>query len=403
MLVITHGTHGLGVQTLLYRRQAFALFLVIMVVLPTTITQARGRSQPLFYTPRHTLACDSPALTERLSSLDAHRTHREIKMGHCRILMADQLWERRRLLGPLAEIEGVSPSSVDAVRLYIPQSQLIPLEPATSPALSFHPMTLLPAFHQPIIPPDLPLVALGGYTFWRAVRFLRRRRRAWLCIRSLVATHQDTLFQRRHHALTPNHYGAIQTDRWDKEKETFCRTVLLPALTQRRLARFWPRWEKRAYRLIDTRTHLSYPKRPPSPTFEPPKDVSPADDQARVSRMEPLDYERYCAHILQQAGWRTYLTPTGSDQGADIIATRNKVKLVVQCKLYSRPVGNKAVQEVFTACKHQRGHLAAVVSNAGYTRHARQLAASTGVYLLHHRQLSTLDESTPQPGQASFL
>ncbi|MXV43628.1 hypothetical protein GS501_00855 [Saccharibacter sp. 17.LH.SD] len=119
--------------------------------------------------------------------------------------------------------------------------------------------------------------------------------------------------------------------------------------------------------------------------------------------MTPLDYERFCTHLLQQAGWKAHLTPNGSDQGADIIATRRSVRLVVQCKLYNRPVGNRAVQEIFTACQHQRGNLAAVVSNAGYTRHARQLAESTGVYLLHHRQLEELDETTPSAKQTAFL
>lgn len=329
--------------------------------------------------------------------------NRSIQQGHCRIVTTDQLWERRRLFGAFAEVQGVSPHSVEGIRLYIPSSHLATLEPTTTPALSFSPITLLPSLYKSTIPPDLPLIALGIATFWRGLRIVRRRRRAWLLIRALVTTHQDTLFQRRHNALTPNHYGAVKTDKWEKEKNIFCKTVLQPALKKYRLEHFWHHWEKRARRLLDTRTHFTRPKHPPAPTFNPPKQPPLAHDHAYISRMEPLDYERYCAHILQKAGWRTTLTPTGSDQGADIIATRNTIKLIVQCKLYSRPVGNKAVQEVFTACKHQRGQLAAVVSNAGYTRHARQLAASTGVYLLHHHQLSTLDESTPQPGQASFL
>ncbi|MCT6856095.1 MAG: restriction endonuclease, partial [Bombella apis] len=76
------------------------------------------------------------------------------------------------------------------------------------------------------------------------------------------------------------------------------------------------------------------------------------------------------------------------------------IHFVVQCKLYTRPVGNKAVQEIFTARQHRHAHYAAVVSNAGYTRSARQLAHATGVHLLHHSQLTTLSLEDLQPALA---
>lgn len=374
------------------------------------VAPAYSRQQPLFYAPTPSLACESAALTERLYSAErihlsaeaAHRLH-EHQKAHCHTLTVDQLWEQLHVRGSLVEIKGVSPNNVDGLRLYVPQTRLTPLEPETSPRFSFSPITFSPIVHQPTLPPDLPFVGFGLYCIWRGIRFLRRRRRTWRVIRTLITSHSHTLFERRRQLLTPNPYGSTQPNRWRKEKETFCQSVLLPALRQKKLIQFWPIWEKRTDRFIESCTRRTAPKHPPSPTFEPPETLSPSHDRALTSRMEPLDYERYCAQILQRAGWQTYVTPTGSDQGADIIATRRQVRLVVQCKLYSRPVGNKAVQEVFTACKYQRAQLAAVVSNAGYTRHARQLAASTGVYLLHHRQLASLDESTPQPGQASFL
>ena len=61
--------------------------------------------------------------------------------------------------------------------------------------------------------------------------------------------------------------------------------------------------------------------------------------------------------------------------------------MVVQCKLYSQPVGNKAVQEAFAAKNFQGCDVAVVVSNASYTQSARQIASTTGVLLLHHDEL----------------
>lgn len=67
------------------------------------------------------------------------------------------------------------------------------------------------------------------------------------------------------------------------------------------------------------------------------------------SRMDPLDSERHCAILLENGGWTTRLTPATGDQGADVVAEKEGIRMVVQCKLYSQPVGNKAVQEVFAA------------------------------------------------------
>jgi restriction system protein len=72
----------------------------------------------------------------------------------------------------------------------------------------------------------------------------------------------------------------------------------------------------------------------------------------------------------------------------DIIAERDGKRIVVQCKFYSKPVGNKAVQEA-AARLHGRADKAIVVSNAAYTKAARQLAGTTGVILLHHDDLDS--------------
>ncbi|WP_242402702.1 restriction endonuclease [Komagataeibacter kakiaceti] len=90
---------------------------------------------------------------------------------------------------------------------------------------------------------------------------------------------------------------------------------------------------------------------------------------------------------MRGAGWEARATTPGSDQGADVIATRDNMRLVVQCKLYRNTVGNEAVQQVAAARLHYRADFAAVVSNADYTLPARALARSNNVFLLHHDEL----------------
>jgi restriction endonuclease len=106
----------------------------------------------------------------------------------------------------------------------------------------------------------------------------------------------------------------------------------------------------------------------------------------------PVEFEKRCARKLKDCGWETSLTKASGDQGADIIAKKDGVVIVLQCKLYhSRSVGNKAVQEAFTAGRHYRAHRSAVVTNNTYTNQAKQVASTTGVLLLHDSDLPNLE------------
>ena len=72
------------------------------------------------------------------------------------------------------------------------------------------------------------------------------------------------------------------------------------------------------------------------------------------------EFELFCAEELKRGGWRVTLTGASRDQGADMVAERAQERLIVQCKLLGRPVGNYAVQEVVAARSHHQGNRALV-------------------------------------------
>lgn len=104
------------------------------------------------------------------------------------------------------------------------------------------------------------------------------------------------------------------------------------------------------------------------------------------------DYEVYCGDVLKGAGWSVDFTPATGDQGADLIARKNGASVAIQCKYYSSPVGNAAVQEVVAGKLFYGADFSVVVSSSRYTRSARELASISNVVLLHHEQLSSLDD-----------
>ena len=81
------------------------------------------------------------------------------------------------------------------------------------------------------------------------------------------------------------------------------------------------------------------------------------------------------------------MTLVSGDLGADIIATKRPLKMVLQCKNYKQNVGNEAVQQVFAAKSHYDATIAGVVAINGYTSSARNLAKSTGVMLMDLKDL----------------
>lgn len=74
-----------------------------------------------------------------------------------------------------------------------------------------------------------------------------------------------------------------------------------------------------------------------------------------------------------------------------MLARKQGIVIVVQCKFYSQAVGNNAVQQALAGKVYAGAHHAVVVTNATYTASARALAGRAGVYLLHHSDLSQAD------------
>jgi len=98
--------------------------------------------------------------------------------------------------------------------------------------------------------------------------------------------------------------------------------------------------------------------------------------------MNGHEYEHYCARYLQSRGFtKVEVTKASGDQGLDIIAYKDGFKYGIQCKNYSKPVGNKAIQEAFSGAKYYKCDKAIVMTNNTFTKSARELASRLDVEL----------------------
>ncbi len=100
-----------------------------------------------------------------------------------------------------------------------------------------------------------------------------------------------------------------------------------------------------------------------------------------------IDYENFVVGIIKRVGLEYETTPDSGDQGVDIIVESPFGRVAIQCKFYSIPVSNAAVQEVVAGKAFYNCVRACVVSNADYTAAARALAEANNVKLLHHADI----------------
>ena len=89
-------------------------------------------------------------------------------------------------------------------------------------------------------------------------------------------------------------------------------------------------------------------------------------------------------------GYFVKRTPKTGDQGVDLIAEKDGDRKAIQCKFYSKPVGNKAVQEVCAGRDFYNTDYAVVVTNSFYTKSAKELANKNKVILLNDNELEKL-------------
>lgn len=184
--------------------------------------------------------------------------------------------------------------------------------------------------------------------------------------------HGKTLGIKRNQILRKNSYGFIdqkQKNEWEKEVSTFLVSIQFPSpslFASVEIEEFFDLINKISE---ESANNLVY-------------------DAEKVT---PKEYEMMCADIIKNAGWDANITKASGDQGVDVVAEKNGKKIVFQCKRYSYPVGNKAVQEALAGKSFYGADVAVVVSNQIFTSSAKELAQSTGVLLLHHEMLSDLD------------
>ncbi|MGA2114508.1 MAG: restriction endonuclease [Bryobacteraceae bacterium] len=96
-----------------------------------------------------------------------------------------------------------------------------------------------------------------------------------------------------------------------------------------------------------------------------------------VDRMTGVEFEGFLCQLFVKMGYSVQTTRASGDQGGDLILTEptGKRRAVVQAKRSSKPVSNRAVQEVLGAMAYYKCPAGIVITNGEFTASALELAA----------------------------
>ena len=206
---------------------------------------------------------------------------------------------------------------------------------------------------------------------------LQREKEELALVHKLIDEHINTLSRKRRALVRKGDYGELIDDGWRKEINRFA-TVVLPR---------------------ETYTFFGGSNEDAGPKLESFIDglvsehmgiVGSSFSDADVSSLDGVEYEAFCGEILEQEGWQVQRTPATGDHGVDLIAEKTGRRIAIQCKKYSTPVGNKAVQEAYSGMKFFDAEEAVVVTNSTFTQAAQVLANKLSVALKHHDELRGL-------------
>jgi len=213
--------------------------------------------------------------------------------------------------------------------------------------------------------------------FWFCIHRLAAGRPAKKLVRRLAMQHRDALGLKWIQTTRTDEDGKLNLDAWLREVEYFVDNVIWPEMG----------WFQRRWLRVRAGKHIN--KILIEVAFTRAAEIEAAG--AGPVPTDTLAYEVFIASELRRLGWSSVITGKSGGQRIDVAAEKRGCRLVIQCKLYSQPVGDAAVREAIAGKAFARADYAAVVTNASFMPHAHQLAETTGVLLLHDSQLGKLD------------
>lgn len=109
-----------------------------------------------------------------------------------------------------------------------------------------------------------------------------------------------------------------------------------------------------------------------------------------IDEMTGFEFEDFIGYLFEKMGYKVIVTQRSGDQGIDIIVQDELIKIGIQTKCYSTPVGNKAIQEAVAGRTFYKCDKVLVITNNSFTQSAVELAKCNYVGLISRKELKEM-------------
>jgi HJR/Mrr/RecB family endonuclease len=115
-----------------------------------------------------------------------------------------------------------------------------------------------------------------------------------------------------------------------------------------------------------------------------------ANEQALFS-LSPRDFEEAIADLYKKLDYSVKLTPYTDDHGIDIIAYKNMIHYVIQCKRYkNNKVGRPELQQFYGAMMHQKADQGIFITTSSFTEQAKGFSRGKNIELVDFDELTLM-------------
>lgn len=109
---------------------------------------------------------------------------------------------------------------------------------------------------------------------------------------------------------------------------------------------------------------------------------------SHIDRMSGVEFEEYCAKLIEFQGYKIDFTAATGDYGVDIVARRDGHRWSIQNKRYERDQGQDPVRQAVAGMRHYNCDRSLVITNRYFTKHAQVLASDNDCVLVDRDQLT---------------
>ena len=128
------------------------------------------------------------------------------------------------------------------------------------------------------------------------------------------------------------------------------------------------------------------------------------DDDQIFDDMEGVEFESYCAELLEAKGFENVeITPQSHDYGIDILCDLDGVSYAIQCKCYSETLGIRAIQEAYAGKDFYGCMVGVVMSNQYFSKPAVEFAKRLNVLLWDGDHVMRLIHEVAIPEKRSMM